>query len=253
MTPVLIYHDVAEPAEADGVGFPGRLAGRYKHTPDVFERHLDAIAATGRRVGLLDAGADVALTFDDGGASAPDIAERLERRGWRGYFLVTTARIDTPGFVTRAQVRELVERGHVVGSHSHTHPTYMGRLTPAELRTEWAESRDRLAEILGRPPSTAAVPGGFLSRQVVEEAARAGYSVLMTSQPTVRARRRHGMTVHGRYTIWSNTPPATAAAYARSGLAARARLWTEWQLKSAAKRISPRAYDRLRRVRAGGI
>jgi peptidoglycan/xylan/chitin deacetylase (PgdA/CDA1 family) len=252
VTPVLIYHDVAEPAEADDVGFPGRLAGRYKHTPDVFERHLDAIAATGRHVGLLDAGPDVALTFDDGGASAPDIAERLERRGWRGYFLVTTARIDTPGFVTRDQVRELVARGHVVGSHSHTHPTYMGRLTAAELRTEWTESRDRIAEILGGPPGTAAVPGGFLSRPVVEEAARAGYSVLMTSQPTARARQRHGMTIHGRYTIWSSTPPATAAAYARGGLAARARLSTEWQLKSAAKRISPRAYERLRRVRAGG-
>ena len=47
MTPALIYHDVAEPADADGVGFPGRLAGRYKHTPERFERHLDAIAATG--------------------------------------------------------------------------------------------------------------------------------------------------------------------------------------------------------------
>ena len=252
MTPALIYHDVAAPGEADEVGFPGRLAGRYKHAPEVFERHLDAVAATERRVGLLDAGADVALTFDDGGASAMDIADRLERRGWLGYFFVTTGRIDTPGFVTRDQVRELVSRGHVVGSHSHTHPAYMGRLTAGELRREWVQSRDRLAEILGRPPGTAAVPGGFLSRTVIEEAARAGYALLMTSQPSARAHRRDGMTVQGRYTIWSDTPPATAAAYARGALAARARLWTEWQLKGAAKRMSPRVYDRLRRVRAGG-
>jgi peptidoglycan/xylan/chitin deacetylase (PgdA/CDA1 family) len=252
MTCALIYHDVAAAPDADRVGFPGRVAGRYKIAPEAFERHLDAIAATGRRVGLLDDGADVALTFDDGGASALEIARRLERRGWRGYFFVTTGRIGTRGFVGRDEVRELVSRGHVVGSHSHTHPTYMGRLTAEELRREWVTSRDALAELLGRAPGTASVPGGFLSRTVLEEAARAGYGLLMTSQPSARARTCEGMTVHGRYSIWADTPPATAAAFARGALGARARLWTEWKLKSAAKRLSPRVYDRLRRVRAGG-
>ena len=104
VTAVLIYHDVVEPDAADGVGFPGRLAGRYKHTPEAFDRHLDAIAATGRRVGLVGTGADVALTFDDGGSSAPAIAELLERRGWRGHFLRHHgAHRNTPGSRTRTR------------------------------------------------------------------------------------------------------------------------------------------------------
>ena len=84
-----------------------------------------------RHVGLVLPGARrprVALTFDDGGASALDIAGMLERRGWRGHFFVTTSRIGEPGFVGPDAVRELAERGHDVGSHSHTHPTYMGNL-----------------------------------------------------------------------------------------------------------------------------
>ena len=255
MTAVLIYHDVTPAAEHERSGFPGRLAGRYKHTPEQFERHLDAIDATGAGVGLVSSAGprpDVALTFDDGGASAVDIAETLERRGWRGHFFVTTDRIGEPGFLDGGQIRELAARGHEVGSHSATHPAYMARLPESAIRREWTASRSRLAEVLGSPPRTAAVPGGSLSRAVIEEAAGAGYGLLMTSEPSMRTSAHGDMEVLGRYTIWSNTAPSTAAAYARGAWPARARLWIEWQAKGLAKSASPRVYDALRRVRAGG-
>src|SRR6185437_4332924 len=117
MTVALIYHDVVAAARQDECGFPGPVAARYKLEPDRFEAHLDAIAATGVTVGGLGDGSGVALTFDDGGASALDAAELLERREWRGHFFITTGRIGTPGFLTAAGVSELAERGHTVGSH----------------------------------------------------------------------------------------------------------------------------------------
>ena len=256
MTACLIYHDVVARAQRDRVGFPGRLAGRYKHTPEQFAEHLRAIAATGRPVGLWPGGggrADaVVLTFDDGGASAPAIADELEARGWRAHFFVTTGRIGSPGFLSAAGVRELAARGHEVGSHSHSHPPYMGRLPRAQVDREWRESRAILGEILGHPPATAAVPGGHLGPTVVAAAGAAGYATLMTSEPTLRRRRVDGLDVVGRFTIWDSTPARTAAAYARGSRLARARLRTEWRLKHVAKGISPRAYDLLRRVRAGG-
>ena len=196
MTVGLIYRDVAIPSEQESVGFPGPLAGRYKLAPDDFEAHLDAIEAEGRRVGLVLPDARrprVALTFDDGGSSAPGHRGMLERRGWRGHFFVTTGCIGKPGFVRADEVRELSARGHDVGSHAHTHPTYMGKLGRDEIRREWHLSRELLGEVLGEPPATAAIPGGFVSPIVVEEAARAGYRVLMTSEPirTGAAPRRH--------------------------------------------------------------
>jgi peptidoglycan/xylan/chitin deacetylase (PgdA/CDA1 family) len=253
MTVGLIYHDVAAQLDQESVGFPGPLAARYKLSPDEFEAHLNAIGREVRHVGLVLPGArrpHVALTFDDGGASALDIAGMLERRGWRGHFFVTTSRIGEPGFVGPDAVRELAERGHDVGSHSHTHPTYMGNLDRAPVRREWRLSREVLGDLLGRAPATAAIPGGFLRPVVVEEAASAGYRVLMTSQPVRRERRHEGMTVVGRYTIWASTQARTAAAYARGSRAAGGRLWLEWNTKAAAKRLSPRAYDALRRLRA---
>jgi peptidoglycan/xylan/chitin deacetylase (PgdA/CDA1 family) len=232
VTFALIYHDIATAADREKVGFPGPLAARYKLDPADFAAHLDGIDRRGVQVGVL--GADgapeptCAITFDDGGASALVAADLLEGHGWRGHFFVTTGRVGTPGFLTADQVSELAQRGHVVGSHSHSHPTYMGKLSRDEIAEEWQRSRSELATLLGSPPATASVPGGFLSREVIEEAAAAGYRLLMTSEPTAKVSRRGQMTVIGRYTIWSTTPAGQAVGYARGAARARARLWLEW-------------------------
>ena len=243
----LIYHDIASTHEIDRHGFPGPVAARYKLSPERFEAHLDAIAATGVNVAPFSAGGQAAITFDDGGSSALHAASALEARGWRGSFFITTGRIDTPGFLTAEQVRELVQRGHEVGSHSRSHPTYMGALDRVALAAEWRESRADLERVLGRAPEVAAVPGGFLSPEVVQEAARAGYRLLLTSQPTVRPRRHDGLVVRGRCTIWAATAPARAAAYARGDWLALTSLWLAWQAKTAPKRVSPAAYEWVRR------
>ena len=248
-----MYHDIATADERDSVGFPGPVAGRYKLDPADFRAHLDAVAAAGVEIGLVDRTAALpaaAISFDDGGASALTAADELERRGWRGHFFVTTGRIGSSAFLDEDDVRELARRGHVVGSHSVSHPTYMGRLPRDELDREWRESRERLAEILGEPPSTASVPGGFLSRGVIESAAAAGYEVLMTSEPSSTVNQHDGLRVLGRYTIWATTPPERAAAYVRGARLPRARLWLGWKVKQRAKRLSPRAFEARRRRRA---
>jgi peptidoglycan/xylan/chitin deacetylase (PgdA/CDA1 family) len=250
LTFALIYHDLATRAERDAVGFPGPLAARYKLEPGHFERHLDAIAAAGVEPGLWP-GAAAALTFDDGGASALTAADALERRGWRGHFFITTGRLGSAGFLDEGGVRELAERGHAVGGHSHSHPTYFGRLSHAEQLDEWRRSREVLGELLGEAPEGASVPGGFFNSTVAESAAEAGYRWLMTSEPESRVRSGWGIPVIGRYTIWATTPAETAAAYARGARLARGRLWLEWNVKQRAKRLSPRAYEALRRLRAG--
>ncbi len=248
----LMYHDVASPQAREEVGFPGSLAARYKLTPEHFEAHLDAVRASGLEVGTLDGlgpAPAVAITFDDGGRSAPIAAGALERRGWRGQFFITTSLIGTPGFLTAEELLALHRGGHVIGSHSHTHPTYMGRLSRAELETEWQRSRDVLGELLGAAPRTASVPGGFLSSEVIATAARAGYELLFTSEPSGRLLQRE-LAVRGRYTIWATTPARVAAAYARGEPLACGRLWLEWNAKKLAKSLSPAVYQALRRARA---
>jgi len=246
----LIYHDVVAPAHREQVGFSTAVADVYKLTPEQFTAHLEAIAASGAQVGLDPAQETVMLTFDDGGASAPGIADELERRGWRGAFFVVTGKIGSPGFVDVQQVRELARRGHLVGSHSHTHPAYMGRLDQHALAEEWTTSRQVLQEVLRAPPSSAAVPGGSVSRALLEAVAAAGYRRLYTSTPRLRARRHGELEVFGRHTIWAGDPPQLAAALASGRGTARARRLASWQLKSSAKRLHPALYERMRNHRA---
>jgi peptidoglycan/xylan/chitin deacetylase (PgdA/CDA1 family) len=250
LTFALIYHDIAPRDDRDSVGFPGPVAGRYKLDPEDFERHLDAVAESGVSVGLFPVGGGAALTFDDGGGSALHVADALDRRGWHGHFFITTGRVGMPGFLDADGVRDLQRRGHAVGGHSHSHPTYFGRLSRAEQLDEWRRSREALGELLGEAPAGASVPGGFFTATVAETAAEAGYDWLMTSEPEARVRTIGGIPVQGRYTIWASTRASTAAAYARGARLRRARLWIEWNAKQRAKRLSPHTFEAVRRLRA---
>jgi peptidoglycan/xylan/chitin deacetylase (PgdA/CDA1 family) len=233
----LEYHDVVPDNDFDASGFPGSAAGSYKLTEDAFASHLDAIAATGvqatRAVDWLanpGPGRPLFFTFDDGGRSAHGcIADALEAHGWRGHFFVTGGRVDTPAFLSRAEVRDLHARGHVIGSHSFTHPTMMGTCPPAQLADEWTRSVGLLSDVLGEPVLTASVPGGFYTRPVAESAARAGLRVLFTSHPSTATEVVDGCRVVGRYTLRRWSTPKLAAALARGRLRPRA---SQWLLRS---------------------
>lgn len=244
----LMYHDVVPTERPDESGFAGPAAAHYKLAPAAFAAHLAALAATGLRFGDFTEQGDrrAVLTFDDGGASAVEVAHQLAAHGMRGHFFITTARIGTPGFVTADDLRALRDTGHVIGSHSHTHPAEISRLADAELATEWQRSVDVLGQVLGAPVTVASVPGGFLSPRVVRAAAAAGITDLFTSEPTSAAWQSSGCRLYGRYALWQSTPAAEAVALARGTGTARARQWLIWNLKKPAKRLARPVYRWLR-------
>ncbi|HKT07855.1 MAG TPA: polysaccharide deacetylase family protein [Gemmatimonadaceae bacterium] len=246
----LEYHDVVAGDDFDASGFPGAAAASYKLTVPSFNAHLRAIAATGVRVARADAmppatagTMPVLLTFDDGGSSAlSGTSGCLARFGWAGHFLVTTSRIGTHGFLDAAQIRAVHAAGHVIGSHSCTHPLRFSALgRPAMLR-EWADSRDALEQILGAPVTVASVPGGYFRRIAAETAADAGLRTLFTSEPVSSVRTVAGCTVLGRCSIRRATTPEEAAALAAGQLGPRARQWVVWNAKKAMKAAGGRVY-----------
>jgi len=242
----LLYHDVIAENDRTGAasGFPGGAAGSYKLERGRFAQHLAALAAAApaaRRATVHDlreisGPVPVMLTFDDGGASAhPFVSELIESAGWRAHFLITTDFIGQRGFVTRADVRALATRGHIIGSHSCSHLTGMSARPFARLLEEWRRSVDVLGEVLGEPVRTASVPFGAFSDRVAAAAAAAGITALFTSEPTDRCRRVEGCRVIGRYTVRRDTPAAVAGALAAGALGPRLRQWWLWNLKKTAK------------------
>ncbi|MBC8116525.1 MAG: polysaccharide deacetylase family protein [Candidatus Saccharimonas sp.] len=251
----LLYHDVTSVNADDSSGFAGPEAARYKLTPEEFERHLDAVATKVTRPPVVTTSADELrsaasgswlMTFDDGGVSAiTDIAEQLEHRGWRGWFFIATDYIGMPSFCTRAQLRELHERGHVIGSHSCSHPERISNCSREQLLDEWQRSRAVLSEIIGQLVTTASVPGGFYSRSVARAAAASGIEVLFNSEPTTSLFDVDGCLIVGRYNVYRGMPASDAASLVGS----RFRRWRQsafWNAKKVAKTIAGPAYRTLR-------
>jgi peptidoglycan/xylan/chitin deacetylase (PgdA/CDA1 family) len=252
----LMYHDVVAPGAEDASGFEGRDASLYKLSASDFDEHLRQIglAIGSRRVSrvpdVLATGerAPFLLTFDDGGESAATVvADRLDARGWSAHFFVTTDRIDTRGFLSAEQIRELVRRGHVVGSHSSSHPPRMSSCSRAQIDHEWSNSIKVLSDIVGAKVNVASIPGGFSSREVVASAAAAGIKAIFTSEPIDEAADVDGCLVLGRYTIQRHTPAKVAAALASWKLAPRFRQRVLWNVKKAAKAIGGERYLRIRK------
>lgn len=250
----LMYHDVIEPGHEHASGFPGAGANIYKLTRTEFATHLSAIRdAVGPRPTGLAAehwsatATPLLFTFDDGGVSFHDpIAGMLEQYGWRGWFFVSTGFLNTPGFMTSQQVAELHRRGHVIGSHSVTHPTRMAACTVEQLRQEWRDSVRQLEQITGAPVRTASVPGGYYSEAVAETAAEAGIEVLFNSEPVQRG-IRHGTTaVLGRYAIQTGMPAAECAAFARGDRWPALKQKLLWDAKKLIKSAGGTAYLKLR-------
>ncbi len=246
----LEYHDVVALDAWDSSGFPGVAARPYKIAAADFEQHLSAIdervSAAGERIFDLVAsspGRHVLFTFDDGGSTAlTEIAPRLEKHGWAGHFFIPTNFIGARGFLNGPQLCELQDRGHVIGTHSCSHPLRMSQISEEALVREWTESVAELSAILGKSVRVGSVPGGAMSRAVAIAAAGAGISALFTSEPVVRTWKVDGCTVLGRFTV-RNSTPADVVAKAVSGHAMPwLRQWTRWNALKVAKRLGGPAY-----------
>jgi peptidoglycan/xylan/chitin deacetylase (PgdA/CDA1 family) len=245
------YHDVTD-APTDS-GFQRPAAMTYKLSTALFRDHLDAIAAQAGAPELVTAidftspERHVLLTFDDGGVSALAIGEELARRGWRGHFFVVTRLVGARRFLKVQQVRELQAAGHIVGSHSHTHPDIFNAQPPQRMAEEWRVSADIIAQLTGAPCTSASVPGGDISRAVLESAAQAGFRFLFTSEPHLRPRRVDSCWALGRYCARVGTSSQRIGELARfhgwnSALLAR-------RLKGFARAGLPTLYKRYVQLR----
>jgi peptidoglycan/xylan/chitin deacetylase (PgdA/CDA1 family) len=251
----IMYHDVVPDDVHATSGFPAPDAALYKIPPAEFDRHLKSLAGSKPDAPIKvfelsennNGTTPWMLTFDDGGVSAyTEIAGRIEALGWRGHFLITTDRIDSPPFVSRDQIRELHACGHVIGTHSCSHPLRMASYGREQLLREWRDSIRKLEDILGQPVQAGSIPGGQLSKEVAATAAEAGLKFLFTSEPTTNCRVAHGCLLLGRYAIQRRTPPELAARLASGRFFPCARQSLSWNSKKIIKMIGGEYYLRLR-------
>ena len=186
------------------------------------------------------------ITVDDGGVSYYTVvADRLEELGWRGHCFVTTDRVGQKGFLTAIQIRELDARGHVIGTHSASHPARFSACPIAGMLNEWTRSRDVLENLLGHRVTVASVPGGYFSAAVARTAAEAGLRLLFTSEPTTRPCAGNGCVVAGRFTVRANAPHDFARRLVAPPPRTRRAEWASWNAKKMIKPLLGSTYSRV--------
>ena len=245
------YHEVTD--DPTGTGFQRPAARAFTLAPAAFRSHLDRIAAAGVTPALVTAldlaapGRHVCLTFDDGGRSALTVGDELRRRGYWGHFFIVTGLIGTRTFLTSSEVRYLSSCGHVVGSHSHTHPDIFRDLPRQRMLEEWRVSVDVLATLLGGPCVAASVPGGDISPAVLQSADAVGLRYLFTCEPQLQPVRVGGCWVLGRFIPKAGTSPGRVEELVRF------RGWWRARIVRRAKVLARRTLPPLYRayVRAG--
>lgn len=249
----LLFHDVyvSDPVES---GFASEAANRYKVSLADFDALLSELRQArtdapilATEIAATTAGDPFLLTADDGGMSYYTwMADRLEDRGWFGHCFVSTDFIGRRGFLDVSHLRELDRRGHLIGSHSASHPPRFSALPFDRMVAEWAHSRRVLEDVLGRPVDTGSVPGGYFSAAVARAAHEAGIRVLFTSEPVRRiSSTEEGLVMVGRFTIRRGDPPDTAARLAGASPWARSAQWISWNAKALVKPLLGPSYGRL--------
>jgi peptidoglycan/xylan/chitin deacetylase (PgdA/CDA1 family) len=249
----LAYHDVIPGSVAPKPDVRPGIA-LYRITQQRFQEHLRSIQKQGASIDVIrgyrqwQKQVPAFLTFDDGATNAFCAADELEKYGWRGHFFIATNWIGRPEFLNASQIRELHARGHVIGSHSCSHPERMSHLAWNDLCKEWSESCAILSGILGQAVRVASVPNGYYARNVAQAAAAAGLQVLFTSEATASATVIDGCLILGRYLMQWRTPAKTAGALAAGQLLPRCEHAALWTAKKALKGMMGESYLTIRRM-----
>lgn len=195
LAPILMYHYIEEPKAT------ATLKGLYVK-PAAFEKQLQELARGGYetvfvseiaqdlRAGKKPSAKSVALTFDDGYedfyAQAFPLLQKYQAKAT--VYVIVNA-LDRPGYLSRAQLKELSTSGLVeIGSHTFNHPDLRQKKWK-DADFEIRASRQALAELTGQPILTFAYPFGYHDQVDQEIASSSGYlgavSVLPGSRHSV--------------------------------------------------------------------
>lgn len=183
--PVLMYHEVLPALLGRDERFMTPL---YIVTNALFEEHIKALAQRGYRSLLpqevpgIDAdGKYVVITFDDGLAGNYRHAlPILKKYGFKATFFVAVGSVGSARFMNWAALRELVDNGMSVQSHTVSHAP-LETLGEDAIRRELHESKQEIERRLDTTVSALSFPHGSYDRRVVEIAKEAGYRYLFSS------------------------------------------------------------------------
>jgi peptidoglycan/xylan/chitin deacetylase (PgdA/CDA1 family) len=169
--PILCYHRFEN----------NRPPGDYNVTIPAFKEQLKMIADSGYHTVLPDQLYDYLikgtplpskpfmLTFDDTRLEHYTVAApEMEKYGFKGVFFVMTIPIGKPHYMNSEQIKELSDKGHVIGSHTWDHHN-VKQLKGDDWVAQIEKPNQKIQSITGKPVSYFAYPFGVWNDSAVAE------------------------------------------------------------------------------------
>jgi peptidoglycan/xylan/chitin deacetylase (PgdA/CDA1 family) len=174
--PILCYHQLRNWRAKDS-----QMAKTYIVEETNFRSQIKMLADSGYQTILPDQlynyltfgsplpAKPIMLTFDDTNLDHFTVAApELEKYGFKGVFFVMTVSLGRPNYMSKSQVKELSERGHIIGSHSWDHQNAK-KYTATDWVTQVEKPARQLGEITGKPVEYFAYPFGLWNQQAIPE------------------------------------------------------------------------------------
>lgn len=180
--PVLCYHQIRNWTSSDG-----QVGKNYIVQPTDFREQMKMLADSGYNTILPDqlynylAYGDklpekpIMLTFDDTKLDQYKVAlPELNKYGFKGVFFIMTVSLGKPNYMSKAQVRELSDAGHVIGSHTYDHQN-LKKYKAEDWITQIEKPTKTLQEITGKEIKYFAYPFGLWNKEGIPELKKRGF------------------------------------------------------------------------------
>lgn len=180
--PVLCYHQIR-----DWTGSDSKNAKDYIRPVEAFKADLKLLADSGYHTILPDQlynylayGAalptkPVMLTYDDTDDDQFTIAApEMKKYGFKGVFFIMTVSINRPKYMTRDQIKQLVDEGNVVTSHTWDHHSVKGYKTEQDWQTQIEKPKKTIEDITGKKALDFAYPFGLWNPEAIPELKKRG-------------------------------------------------------------------------------
>ena len=183
VVPIMMYHHVADvdPKRSDTVSperFDWHMAYLKKHHFNVLPlRTLVQIIKQGKPLPRKS----VVITFDDGSADNFQYAfPVLKKYDFPATIFVITDVVNTEGYLTTAQMKEMLAQGIEIGSHTRRH-AYLPGILGKTLLEEIRDSKDMLEQELGVTVANFAYPAGGFTQEAKRIVQTSGYESACTT------------------------------------------------------------------------
>jgi peptidoglycan/xylan/chitin deacetylase (PgdA/CDA1 family) len=174
--PVLCYHNIRDrnlPANSSIIN--------YEVKTQAFKDQMKSLADSGYKtitpdeyVSYLTIGTPlpdkpVMLTYDDTDKEQYTIgAKEMNKYGFKGVFFIMTISIGRPNYMTKEELKNLADSGHVIAAHTWDH-NRVTKYADEDWDKQLSESAKKLETITGKPVKYFAYPFGLWNQPAIPQ------------------------------------------------------------------------------------